>query len=122
MTDANFLVRFITRVREGVEEVYKTAHDANEDLKQTSEAYRELVSRASAALHYMDKALEAAQQALKDEMAKAATTCPTGCDNDCETDCHEEHQVPAKRSHKPEDCPSRKENRKDGEGHSSVHP
>lgn len=108
MADAIFMVNFITDVRKGVHEVYTVAHDINEDLKQTSEAYRELVSRASAALHYMDKALEAAQQALKDEMAKNATKCPTPCDDDCKADCHEAHEVVAKRKHMVADCPSQK--------------
>lgn len=80
MSDANFLVQFVTEVRKSVEKVYKTAHEVNEDLKQTSEAYRELTSRASAALHYMDKALEAAQQALKEEMAKDAEKRPPQTD------------------------------------------
>ncbi len=108
MSDAEFLVKFITEVREGAQEVFKVAHDANNEFKQASEAYRELVSRASAAFYYMDKALEAAVQAVKDEKAKAATTCPTSCDDDCEADCHEQHQVVTKRKHMLVDCPSQK--------------
>lgn len=69
-SDAESLVKFITEVREGAQKVFKVAHDANNEVKQTSEAYRELVSRASAAFYYMDKALDAALQALKEEAAK----------------------------------------------------
>jgi hypothetical protein len=28
--------------------------------------------------------------------------CPTECDPDCEATCHDLHQVPAKRTHRPE--------------------
>jgi len=35
------------------------------------------------------------------------TVCPSECDDDCEAPCHEEHAVPWKRHHDPQDCPSR---------------
>jgi len=109
MSDAKIMAEIVEQARNAAKEVFKLAHEANENQQQRQEAYRELVSRASAAYHYLDKALEAATDALKEETAKHAAPekCPTSCDDDFDVDCHEEHQVPAKRHHKPEDCPSR---------------
>lgn len=38
---------------------------------------------------------------------QGAQICPTDCDDDCETACHEAHYPASRRSHKPDQCPSR---------------
>lgn len=107
MTDASFLETYIEQVGDSVREIFKKVHDANAEARQKSEAYRELVSRTSAALYYMDKALESARQAVQEEQQRHSK-CPTPCDDDCEAGCHEVHQVAAKRTHLVADCPPRK--------------
>lgn len=52
-----------------------------------------------------DDRLEEIEDAL-DSPSAAPVPCPSDCDDDCEADCHEGHDVPWKRDHQPEDCPS----------------
>ena len=64
-------------------------------------------------LGYFDTIEEADKVATDARAQIAAATaarageaeCPTECDPDCDTPCHEDHQVPAKREHDPDNCP-----------------
>jgi hypothetical protein len=35
--------------------------------------------------------------------------CPVPCEANCDADCHEAHQVSWKRTHQPDDCPSKRD-------------